>query len=54
MERLESSRFQGLTAAGLLTQKVKGVDRDGRRLVTGSDGSAFYTTDHYLSFIQIR
>jgi guanyl-specific ribonuclease Sa len=37
-----------------LTQKVKGVDRDGRRLVTGSDGSAFYTTDHYLSFIQIR
>lgn len=37
-----------------LTQKVKGVDRDGRRLVTGSDGSAYYTTDHYVSFIQIR
>jgi RHS repeat-associated protein len=33
--------------------KVKGVDRGEERLVTGSDGSAYYTTDHYLSFIQV-
>lgn len=38
----------------VLTQKVKGVGRDGRRLVTGSDGSAYFTTAHYVSFVQIR
>lgn len=32
--------------------KQKGVNRGGERLVTGSDGSAFYTTQHYKSFIQ--
>lgn len=37
-----------------LSPNVKGVPRDARRLVTGSDGSAYYTTDHYLSFIQFR
>ncbi len=37
-----------------LSPNIKGVPRDARRLVTGSDGSAFYTTDHYLSFIQFR
>jgi guanyl-specific ribonuclease Sa len=37
-----------------LSAKIKGVPRDASRLVTGSDGSAFYTTDHYLSFIQFR
>ena len=33
---------------------VKGVNRGTERLVTGSDGSAFYTNDHYLSFVQFR
>ena len=37
-----------------LSPNVKGVPRDARRLVTGSDGSAYYTTDYYLSFIQFR
>lgn len=31
---------------------VKGVDRGGERIVTGSDGSAYYTSDHYRSFTQ--
>jgi len=31
---------------------VKGVDRGPERIVTGSDGSAYYTGDHYVSFIQ--
>jgi guanyl-specific ribonuclease Sa len=34
--------------------KVRGVDRGGERLVTGSDGSAWYTNDHYQSFFRIR
>ncbi|XBB67846.1 polymorphic toxin-type HINT domain-containing protein [Nocardioides sp. WV_118_6] len=37
-----------------LSAKVKGIPRDGRRLVTGSDGSAYYTSDHYASFTQFR
>jgi len=31
-----------------------GVNRGAERLVTGSDGSAYYTKDHYKSFIKIR
>jgi ribonuclease T1 len=31
---------------------VKGVDRGPERLVTGNDGSAYYTGDHYESFLQ--
>ena len=31
---------------------VKGVDRGGERIVTGSDGSAYYTNDHYKWFTQ--
>jgi dienelactone hydrolase len=31
-----------------------GVNRGAERLVTGSDGSAYYTRDHYDSFIKIR
>jgi ribonuclease T1 len=34
--------------------KVAGVNRGPERLVTGSDGSAYYTSDHYRTFIQIR
>ena len=28
--------------------------RDAERLVTGSDGSAYYSSDHYLNFIKVR
>jgi len=31
---------------------VKGVDRGAERIVTGSEGSAYYTSDHYESFLQ--
>jgi guanyl-specific ribonuclease Sa len=31
-----------------------GQDRDAERIVTGSDGSAWYTTDHYHTFHRIR
>ncbi len=34
--------------------KVRGVNRGPERLVTGSDGGAFYTPDHYRTFIRIR
>ena len=34
--------------------KVPGKNRGPQRLVTGSDGSAYYTSDHYRSFIKIR
>ncbi|MGW9640126.1 ribonuclease domain-containing protein [Streptomyces albidoflavus] len=33
---------------------VKGVNRGAERLITGSDGSARYTTDHYTLYVQIR
>lgn len=33
---------------------VKGIPRNSDRLVTGSDGSAYYTTDHYKNFILFR
>jgi guanyl-specific ribonuclease Sa len=29
---------------------IKGVDRDDERIVTGSNGTAYYTNDHYNSF----
>ncbi len=34
--------------------KVKGKNRGAERLVTGSDGSAYYTYDHYDSFTKIE
>lgn len=33
---------------------TKGVDRGSERLVTGSDGSAYFTDDHYESFMLVR
>lgn len=33
---------------------VPGVNRGLQRLVTGSDGSAYYTNDHYNTFTRIR
>jgi guanyl-specific ribonuclease Sa len=37
-----------------VNRKVPGRNRGAERLVTGSDGSAYYTSDHYRSFIKIR
>ena len=34
--------------------KVQGVNRGAERLVTGSDGSAYYTSDHYRTFTKVR
>ncbi len=34
--------------------RVPGVNRGAQRLVTGSDGSAYYTDDHYKTFTRIR
>jgi guanyl-specific ribonuclease Sa len=34
--------------------KVAGINRGAERLVTGSDGSAYYTSDHYRTFTKIR
>jgi guanyl-specific ribonuclease Sa len=33
---------------------TKGVDRGAERLVTGSDGSAYFTSDHYKAFMLVR
>lgn len=33
---------------------TKGVNRGSERLVTGSDGSAYYTTNHYETFTRFR
>ncbi|MFC7447664.1 ribonuclease domain-containing protein [Rhodococcus daqingensis] len=34
--------------------KQRGKPRDAERIVTGSDGSAWYTGDHYSSFVRMR
>ncbi len=34
--------------------KVPGRNRGAERLVTGSDGRAYYTADHYCSFTEMR
>ena len=31
-----------------------GVNRGAERLITGSDGSAYFTEDHYRTFKKIR
>jgi len=33
---------------------IKGLGRGSQRLITGSDGSAYYTSNHYGTFIKIR
>ncbi|MCA9749316.1 MAG: hypothetical protein KC414_09430 [Romboutsia sp.] len=35
-------------------KKVNGQNRGAERLVTEAEGSAYYTKDHYKSFIQIK
>jgi ribonuclease T1 len=34
--------------------KIQGKNRGAERLVTGSDGKAYYTDDHYGSFVLVR
>lgn len=34
--------------------KIEGKNRGKERLVTGSDGKAYYTNDHYQSFIEVE
>jgi guanyl-specific ribonuclease Sa len=34
--------------------KVAGVNRGAERLITGSDGSAYFTADHYRTFKKVR
>ncbi|HEY1528422.1 MAG TPA: RHS repeat-associated core domain-containing protein [Candidatus Angelobacter sp.] len=34
--------------------QASGVNRGSERLVTGSDGSAYYTNDHYSTFTKVR
>ncbi len=34
--------------------KIRGVNRGAERLVTGSDGKAYYTNDHYRTFQEIK
>jgi hypothetical protein len=34
--------------------RMPNQDRDAERIVTGSDGSAWFTTDHYRTFHRIR
>ena len=37
-----------------VNQKTQGKNRGTERLITGSDGRAYYTNDHYRSFIQFN
>ena len=37
-----------------IARHVLGVNRGPRRLVTGDDGSAYYSGDHYSTFLRIR
>lgn len=34
--------------------KIQGKNRGAERLVTGSDGRAYYTNDHYRSFVEVK
>ena len=34
--------------------KVQGQNRGAERLITGSDGRAYYTSDHYNSFTELK
>ncbi len=37
-----------------VNRKVPGHNRDAERIVTGDDGSAWYTGDHYATFCRMR
>lgn len=46
----ESIRYQEWD----VNPKVQGQNRGAERLVTGSDGRAYYTNDHYNSFTEVK
>ncbi|MGW0039099.1 ribonuclease domain-containing protein [Gordonia sp. NPDC003376] len=60
--RNSEGRLPRSTAAGVrityqewdVNPKQDGRSRDAERIVTGSDGSAWYTSDHYQTFNRIR
>jgi guanyl-specific ribonuclease Sa len=37
-----------------INNKIPGRDRDDKRFVWGDDGSVYYTSDHYTTFVKIR
>jgi len=37
-----------------VNNKLSGQGRDAERFVTGSDGSVYYTNDHYGTFTRVR
>ena len=37
-----------------VNNKINGKNRDGERFIVGSDGSVYYTWDHYISFKKIK
>ncbi|WP_430333630.1 ribonuclease domain-containing protein [Rhodococcus sp. ACT016] len=37
-----------------VNRKQNGRGRDAERIITGSDGSAWYTDDHYETFVRMR
>ncbi len=37
-----------------VARHVLGVNRGPRRLVTGDDGSAYFSADHYRTFLRVR
>jgi len=37
-----------------VNDKIVGMGRDGERFVVGSNGSIYYTDNHYFSFIKIK
>ncbi|QGG39930.1 ribonuclease domain-containing protein [Aeromicrobium yanjiei] len=59
-ERLGLQELGGPRAGGVtyreweVNQYTKGVNRGAERLVTSSDGSAYFTGDHYGSFMLVR
>jgi guanyl-specific ribonuclease Sa len=37
-----------------VNDKIQGYTRDAERFVTGSDGSTYYTNDHYYTFTKLK
>ena len=34
--------------------RIRGINRGGERIVIGGDGSGWYTSDHYMTFLRFR
>lgn len=37
-----------------VNNRIPGQDRDSQRFVVGSDGSVYYTDEHYHGFVKIK